>query len=86
MTETDRIYLINLPPDAYQTMRQCVPRESPAWASVDSAMTESDGSLSFDCTAEEITAIIKDLDRQAGGGPVIAELIRQKSSQDQRGR
>lgn len=82
MAEKGRLYFFNLRGDLYQELRQYVRKDGPAWASVDSATSESDGSLSFDLYFEEIESIIEDLNHQSVGGLVIAELIRQKSSQD----
>lgn len=45
MSEKGPLYFFNLRGDLYQELRQYVRKDGPAWASVDSATSESDGSL-----------------------------------------
>ena len=79
MAQEQEPYTITLSLELYKILRQYVRRENAAWKAVDLALTNSDSSVSFDCTSAEITSLIDDLSYQLDGAPVIAELIKQGS-------
>jgi uncharacterized membrane protein len=79
MAEKQQPRKITLSLEDFHVLRRSIRPENVARQSIDSAVANGDGCVSFDSTSEEITAIIADLSYKPGGAQVIAKLIKQGS-------